>query len=145
MPTNLPIELVRQILVALGPCSHNPDDRQDATRRTLYCCCLASRALKAVAQPLLYQAVVLRRHTTIYKFSSALHANPELPLLVQTYKMPSSEMWSDQSIYDTVRRLVTRLVELRRLWMSGAHSARRYPSTRWADFALLSGSFVKLV
>ncbi|KAL7337252.1 hypothetical protein BJY59DRAFT_498475 [Rhodotorula toruloides] len=102
MPTNLPIELVRQILVALGPCSLNPDDRQDATRRTLYCCCLASKALKAVAQPLLYQAVVLRRHTTVYKFSSALHANPELPLLVQTYKMPSSEMWIEQSGYDTI-------------------------------------------
>ncbi|BGP36047.1 hypothetical protein JCM10296v2_007899 [Rhodotorula toruloides] len=138
MPTNLPIELVRQIIVALGPCSLNPDDRQDATQRTLYGCCLVSKALKAVAQPLLYRAVVLRRHTTVYKFSSALHANPELPLLVQTCRMPSSEMWIDQSGYDTVRKVVTNLVELRRLWMSGAHSARRYPSTRWADFAVLS-------
>ncbi|BGP28220.1 hypothetical protein Rt10032_c24g6684 [Rhodotorula toruloides] len=137
MPLNLPIELVRHILVALGPFSLNADDRQDVTQKTLCRCCLASRALKEIAQPLLYKAVLLRKQASVYKFASAVKAGPELPQLVQTYKMPSYEMWIDQRTYDAVRNVVTSLVELRRLWMSGAHSANGYPSTCSADFAML--------
>ncbi|BGP04146.1 hypothetical protein NBRC10513v2_007887 [Rhodotorula toruloides] len=115
MPLNLPIELLRQILVALGPCSLNPDDRQDATQRTLYRCCLASKALKAVAQPLLYQAVLLREERSVQKLASE---------------------WTYGKGFEMVQKVVAGMPNLRRLWMSGQYGASGYPCTGWDEFEL---------
>lgn len=59
MPAILPIELVRHILVSLGPCSLDPSDDEDVTRQALHHCCLAFKALKSIAQALLYRDIVL--------------------------------------------------------------------------------------